>query len=70
QMVSDAGFDPVYGARPLRRAIQTKVEDPLSESILEGSVKPKNKYLCVLKDDKVSFEEQQQPSDESKDETE
>ncbi len=33
------GFDPVYGARPLRRAIQNKIEDPLSEKMLDGSIK-------------------------------
>ena len=31
-----AGFDPVYGARPLRRAIQSRIEDPLAEKLLEG----------------------------------
>ena len=56
-MVSDAGFDPVYGARPLRRAIQTKVEDKLSEQILDGTVKGKNSYECVLEDGEVSFRE-------------
>ena len=34
--IAKVGFDPVYGARPLRRAIQTKIEDPLSEQMLEG----------------------------------
>lgn len=37
--IADAGFDKVYGARPLRRAIQTKIEDPLSELILENKIK-------------------------------
>lgn len=37
--IADAGFDKVYGARPLRRAIQTKIEDPLSELILESKIK-------------------------------
>ncbi|MGN1123931.1 MAG: hypothetical protein ACI4RR_06265, partial [Eubacterium sp.] len=36
--VADAGFDKVYGARPLRRAIQTKIEDKLSELILENKL--------------------------------
>jgi ATP-dependent Clp protease ATP-binding subunit ClpA len=31
-----AGYDPVYGARPLRRALQTQVEDPLAERLLAG----------------------------------
>ena len=34
--VSSAGFDPVYGARPLKRAIQSQLEDPLARAILEG----------------------------------
>ena len=45
-MISDAGFDPVYGARPLRRAIQSKIEDKLSEEILDGKVVSGKMYLC------------------------
>ena len=56
-MVADAGFDPVYGARPLRRAIQSKVEDRLSEQILDGTVLPKHKYECVLENGEVMFRE-------------
>ncbi len=56
--VADAGFDPVYGARPLRRAIQSKVEDRLSEQILDGTVLPKHKYECVLENGEVRFKEQ------------
>ncbi|STQ90515.1 Heat shock protein F84.1 [Iodobacter fluviatilis] len=37
-LVAAAGFDPVYGARPLKRAIQTEIENPLSKAILEGKV--------------------------------
>lgn len=59
-MVSDAGFDPVYGARPLRRAIQSKVEDRLSEQILDGTVLPKHKYECVLENGEVKFKESEE----------
>ncbi len=38
--VSEAGFDPVYGARPLKRAIQQYVENPLAQNILSGALKP------------------------------
>ena len=38
--IAKHGFDPVYGARPIRRAIQSEIEDRLSERILEGEVKP------------------------------
>ena len=56
-MVADKGFDPVYGARPLRRAIQTKVEDPLSEKMLEGAITEGKKYRCDFTDGEVRFEE-------------
>jgi len=36
--LADAGFDPVYGARPLKRAIQTEIENPLAQLILSGSL--------------------------------
>ena len=39
--IAKEGFDPVYGARPLRRAIQTKIEDMLSEEIIDGKIKGK-----------------------------
>ena len=38
--IAKHGFDPVYGARPIRRAIQSEIEDKLSEKILEGEVRP------------------------------
>ena len=40
KFVADAGFDPQYGARPLKRAIQRYIEDPLAEKIISGTVKP------------------------------
>ena len=46
EQISDAGFDPVYGARPLKRAIQSQIEDKLSEEMLEGKVKANEKYVC------------------------
>jgi ATP-dependent Clp protease ATP-binding subunit ClpB len=36
--IADAGFDPVYGARPLKRAIQTEIENPLAQKILSGGL--------------------------------
>jgi len=38
--LAEAGFDPVYGARPLKRAIQQQVENPLAQEILKGRFKP------------------------------
>ena len=37
--IVESGFDAKYGARPLRRAIQTKIEDKLAEAVLDGTVK-------------------------------
>lgn len=39
-LLIDSGYDPIYGARPLKRAIQRLIEDPLSKQILSGSYKP------------------------------
>ena len=58
-MISDAGFDPVYGARPLRRAIQSKIEDKLSEEILDGKVVSGKNYECrTAEDGEVVFVEE------------
>ncbi len=54
--VSKAGFDDVYGARPLRRAIQSNIEDSFSEQILDGSVKAGDKIVCKFENDKYVFE--------------
>lgn len=55
EKIGEAGFDPVYGARPLRRAIQSKIEDKLSEEMLEGNIHAGNSYLCDYEQDKVIF---------------
>jgi len=47
----DKGFNPDYGARPLRRAISMYVEDPLSESLLSGAFEGKNKIVVTRKED-------------------
>lgn len=54
--VSKDGYDPVYGARPLRRAIQSEIEDALSEQILEGKLTQGCKAVCDYKDEKFTFE--------------
>ena len=40
--IASVGFDPVYGARPLKRAIQSQIENPLAKAILEGQFGPKD----------------------------
>ena len=54
--IAKEGTDAVYGARPLRRAIQTHVEDPLAESLLEGNFGPGDVVLVDVKDDELTFE--------------
>ena len=47
QQTAEVGFDPIYGARPLRRAIQSNVEDALSEKMLEGEINKGDKIRFV-----------------------
>lgn len=54
--VSKAGFDKIYGARPLKRAIQTNIEDVLSEKILEKSIEKGKTYICSMSEDKLKIE--------------
>lgn len=53
--LAEKGFDPVYGARPLRREIQNKIEDALSEKILDSSIKNGDTVLCTEQDGKFDF---------------
>ncbi len=50
-----AGFDPVYGARPLKRAIQQQVENPLAQEILQGKFKPGDVIEVGVTDDELDF---------------
>jgi len=54
--LADAGFDPVYGARPLKRAIQQQVENPLANEILAGRFKPGDLIEVVVEDDQLDFQ--------------
>jgi len=53
--LADAGFDPVYGARPLKRAIQQEVENPLSKAILEGRFGPKDTIEIEVAGSELGF---------------
>ncbi|NBQ70975.1 MAG: AAA family ATPase, partial [Nitrosomonadaceae bacterium] len=53
--ISQAGFDPVFGARPLKRAIQTQIENPLAKEILEGKFVAKDTIKVDLSDDAIRF---------------
>lgn len=54
--IAEAGFDKVYGARPLRRAIQQKIEDPLSELMLENKIAKGAKCTVDFKNNEFTFE--------------
>ena len=66
EAVANAGFDPVYGARPLRRAIRSKMEDPISEEMLEGNMKAGGSYVCDFKDGKYVIEDKAKKSGDEK----
>lgn len=53
--LSQAGFDPVFGARPLKRAIQTQIENPLAKEILEGKFVAKDIIQVDYHDGMISF---------------
>jgi ATP-dependent Clp protease ATP-binding subunit ClpB len=54
--LADAGFDPVYGARPLKRAIQQQIENPLAQEILQGKFKPGDIIEVGVEDDRLDFQ--------------
>ena len=56
QKIAEAGFDPVYGARPLKRAIQQQIENPLSKLILGGKFGPKDVVHINVVDGALSFD--------------
>jgi ATP-dependent Clp protease ATP-binding subunit ClpB len=57
--IGKAGFDPVYGARPLKRAIQSEIENPLAKSILEGRFAPKETIHVDWRGGHMTFDKKQ-----------
>lgn len=55
EAIAKAGFDDVYGARPLRRAIQSQIEDRISELMLDGTVKAGQSVICTFENDVFDF---------------
>ena len=51
EFIADKGYDPAFGARPLRRAVQKYIEDPLAEEILKGAFADNKRILVDKKDD-------------------
>ena len=53
--LAEKGYDPIYGARPLKRAIQQYIENPLSMDILKGTIKEGDRVTATTINDKISF---------------
>jgi ATP-dependent Clp protease ATP-binding subunit ClpB len=53
--IAEAGFDPVFGARPLKRAIQERIENPLAKAILEGKFGAKDTVKVTAKGGRIEF---------------
>jgi ATP-dependent Clp protease ATP-binding subunit ClpB len=54
-LLGEAGFDPVYGARPLKRAIQQQIENPLAQKILQGEFLPGDRIRVAAHDGELTF---------------
>ncbi len=55
ELLAEKGFDVSYGARPLKRAIQSMIEDKISEKMLDGSIKEGDSVKAVAKDGEIEF---------------
>jgi ATP-dependent Clp protease ATP-binding subunit ClpB len=53
--LADVGFDPVYGARPLKRAIQQRFENPLAQRILKGEFSPGQTIVATVDGENIVF---------------
>lgn len=62
EKIAQNGFDPQYGARPVRRAISDLIEDPLSEQILSGKISKDDKILVTIKNSSITFNQKSQKS--------
>ena len=56
EFLIDKGYDPQYGARPMRRAVERFLEDPLAEELLRGHVKPGDRVEVIAGEGKLSFQ--------------
>jgi ATP-dependent Clp protease ATP-binding subunit ClpC len=57
----DKGYNPDYGARPLRRAVEQSVEDPMAEEVLRGAFRERSKVTVGVKDGELSFASEAAP---------
>ncbi len=57
RLIAKKGYDPVYGARPLKRALQKFIENPLSMEILKGSIQQSGRILADVESDRIVFKQ-------------
>ena len=55
QLLAEVGYDPVYGARPLKRAIQRMIENPLAQKLLQGAFVPGDIIRATVQEDRLVF---------------
>ncbi len=60
--IGEKGYDPVFGARPLRRVIQNEIEDPLSEALLEERIKEGDKVKVDIQNDEIVLDNISEPA--------
>jgi ATP-dependent Clp protease ATP-binding subunit ClpC len=60
-MISKVGFDEMYGARPLKRAIQDKIEDYISEEVLKGELLTDHSYTISVEEEQIKITEDKKP---------
>jgi ATP-dependent Clp protease ATP-binding subunit ClpA len=58
-LIVDKGYDPIYGARPLKRAIQKYLENPLSMAILKGEIPDGSRIVARVENDSLVFDKQE-----------
>ncbi len=56
QFIADKGYDPIYGARPLKRVIQQYIENPLSMELLTGTISEGARMKAEVNGDRIVFE--------------
>ena len=60
-LIAKEGFDPQFGARPLRRAIQDRLLDPLATKLLLGEFKPGDRIKVIARDGELEFAKREKP---------
>ena len=55
ELLIKKGYDPSMGARPMRRCLQNLIEDPISEKIISGGIKPNSKIVVSSENDEIKF---------------